>query len=361
MIVASPQQQVNGALLYKDHAIANRAYLHPAIPQTKHLKLNKLSNGKHQFSCEFNFGIRNEDRSLLPREFEQVTIVTVPWEAGVVKVWGSSGNRLFMISSGSISGTAIQNSIHQSTLSFMPYQVWITTELKANAFTTAQLKKIKWRLNKPVELYKLLDIRVDSAWRERQKITFAMCALDVLEQLQAQQELEIVIEGIGKNDLERQILLSLVNELIADAYRGEKEGMDIVNHNPASLKLNPQLPGKSVYDSSTIQYRLPVIYQLGLLPGECEYKAAPGIDWSSILSINVYGDGETRETVYKKELKPYFNAVLTRSRMAVKQEQPRPLHVWTEANHRSYSNPLRLPSPTIVEDAYSSIDVPSTL
>ena len=237
MIVASPQQQVNGALLYKDHAIANRAYLHPAIPQTKHLKLNKLSNGKHQFSCEFNFGIRNEDRSLLPREFEQVTIVTVPWEAGVVKVWGSSGNRLFMISSGSISGTAIQNSIHQSTLSFMPYQVWITTELKANAFTTAQLKKIKWRLNKPVELYKLLDIRVDSAWRERQKITFAMCALDVLEQLQAQQELEIVIEGIGKNDLERQILLSLVNELIADAYRGEKEGMDIVNHNPASLKL----------------------------------------------------------------------------------------------------------------------------
>ena len=102
-----------------------------------------------------------------------------------------------------------------------------------------------------------------------------------------------------------------------------------------------------------------MIYQLGLLPGECEYKAAPGIDWSSILSINVYGDGETRETVYKKELKPYFNAVLTRSRMAVKQEQPRPLHVWTEANHRSYSNPLRLPSPTIVEDAYSSIDVPS--
>lgn len=347
MLMLPAERLMNGVLLFPDSDDAGRYYLHPAELTILRLDLETRENAPRWFACDVELAAIGNAQLTQQHRVGVRDILPVPWDVGVVKLWGTWGGRPRLISEGSNSGLSTQKSVHQGALEFDPSEIYLTTELCCQARIQGEINKIAWA-GPTGELVKSLvadaNRMLDLAWRERELTTVGEVFIHLVTEQERLGWLCIDVDGIDSEELREQLHIQIAHDLFTVLLGPGYSFFDLIAEKIVISDKAFHLP-QPPYIGQSIKYRILLKQHLGHVAGSCKYKVAPGFNWNDFITVRVFADAQERGLIKKQAMQPWKSFVLTRSRSEVEDNGPCGGNVWAEADHRDYPYPLLLPRP----------------
>jgi len=267
MLLLEPETLSNGSRLFPDDQKNERHYFETAGGiNVSRLAFKKGSDAPHQFVCEINLSLAEQEKSLHEPLFSTGNTMLIPWESARVNIWSVSEDGVKLLSEGSTSGYGSHNSVHRASPDFLPDDIYLTTELACRCSSHASINRFEWSANAEqifpeliAETTRMTQRALDSG----EVFTPHSVALQALENMREKELLSLQIKGLGAKCLDQQLMIQLASAWVEIAYMGSCECWDPAGPDLQVKCLTPIIPNLKKIVSSPLKYRHPILFRLG--------------------------------------------------------------------------------------------------